>query len=67
MMEIGVEAATKVMANIQKLSLNMIKIIPIVGDVYILAESSLNAMNTGAAAFAGFAGVAQQVKIQQRK
>ena len=67
MMEIGVEAATKVMANMQKLSVNMIKIVPIVGDVYILAESSLNAMNTGAAAFAGFAGIAQQAQDTAKK
>lgn len=60
MMEIGIEAATKVMKNLSKFGKNMIRIVPIVGDVFIIAENGLTMMTTAMSAVAGMAGFAKQ-------
>ena len=60
MMEIGIEAATKVMKSLSKFGKNMIRIVPIVGDVFIIAENGLTMMTTAMSAVAGMAGFAKQ-------
>lgn len=60
MMEIGMEAAGKIMKHVGKFSKNMIRIIPIVGDLFVVAENSMTVISAGMASAAGLAGVAKE-------
>jgi len=60
MMEIGIDASTKMMQKVSKFAKNMVRIIPVVGDIFIIAENSLTAISAGVSAVAGMAGFANQ-------
>jgi len=60
MLEIGFEASAKLMGKLSKFSLNMIKLVPVFGDIFIIAENSLAAISAGVSAVRGALGIADQ-------
>jgi hypothetical protein len=60
MMEIGMEAASKIMKHVAKFTKNMIRVIPVVGDLFVIAENGMTVLSAGMASAAGLAGVAKQ-------